>query len=95
MLRLLGIEPDESLRCYALRYEDLLLGMCHGSFDTCDWTKLREHMQRNAKNEARISTCAGADAACYARRYADVARKLCPGGQRSWCDRSKEPTDRT
>lgn len=81
MLRLLGIEPDESLRCYALRYEDLLLSMCHGSFDTCDWTKLREHMQRHSKNEARISTCAGADAACYARRYADVAHKYCPGGQ--------------
>ena len=49
--------PGIDLRCYALRYPDLLQGFCNSDVDQCEWTPLMEHWEETGSAEARQFGC--------------------------------------
>ena len=77
--------PDKSkLRCYALRYPDLLTGYCSGDVARCNWLDLEKHWRAAGVREKRILGCLDADARCYAERYPDILQAYC-GSELSAC----------
>ena len=49
--------PFASLRCYALRYADLLAGFCRGRVSSCDWEALLGHWENHGPAEDRVFQC--------------------------------------
>jgi hypothetical protein len=47
-----------ALRCYALRYPDLLSSACKGDVSSCDFAKLQEHWDIRGQKEGRKRGCA-------------------------------------
>ena len=47
----------DAVRCYALRYPDLLSGFCSGSLQSCDWESLTDHMRSIGSKEGRVVAC--------------------------------------
>ena len=43
--------------CYARRYSDLLLELCHGDTRRCDLVALRKHYDRRGRREGRRFGC--------------------------------------
>ena len=52
-----GHGSDTDLRCYALRYPDLLLGFCNSSVDQCQWGPLMQHWEKTGAGEGRKFAC--------------------------------------
>ena len=58
--------PLASLRCYALRYTDLLAGFCGGKggkggkIGSCDWAALLAHWEGHGPAEGRVFECTSA-----------------------------------
>ena len=58
--------PLASLRCYALRYNDLLAGFCGGKggkggkVGSCDWAALLAHWEDHGPAEGRVFECTSA-----------------------------------
>ena len=58
--------------CYALRYPDLVRGMCGGDLAGCDWAALAEHFEAHGRAERRTWGCG-----------ANSSRPLMPAGELS------------
>lgn len=69
----------DHLKCYALRYPDLLHGYCKDDSDRCDFDGLEKHFKRAGIPEKRVLGCAEEDVKCYARRYPDLVDGYCDG----------------
>jgi len=78
-------KTDKSkLRCYALRYPDLMSGFCKNDLGQCNWSELDAHWKSAGVKERRILGCLEADAKCYAERYPELMNSYC-GGDLSTC----------
>lgn len=44
-----------NLRCYVLRYPDLLSGFCQGSLDLCNWGQIASHFDKAGSVEGRCA----------------------------------------
>ncbi|KAL3909746.1 MAG: hypothetical protein SGPRY_009318, partial [Prymnesium sp.] len=51
----------DHLKCYALRYPDLLHGYCKDDSDRCDFDGLEKHFKRAGIPERRVLGCAEED----------------------------------
>lgn len=69
----------DRLKCYALRYPDLLHGYCKDDSNKCDFDGLEMHFKESGITERRILGCVAEDVKCYARRYPDLAAAYCQG----------------
>ena len=69
----------DRLKCYALRYPDLLHGFCKGDTEACDFDGLEAHFKESGVTERRILGCAAEDVKCYAKRYPDLTAGFCGG----------------
>jgi hypothetical protein len=104
--RKLELELDplrkDHLRCYAMRYPDILQGYCKGldsvagnmndnsqESEACNWDDLEAHYKSAGISEKRVLTCAHEDVVCYAERYPDLVRGYC-GGDISSCSHTNQ-----
>ena len=44
-----------NLRCYVLRYPDLLSGFCQGSLELCNWAQIASHFDKAGSVEGRCA----------------------------------------
>ena len=57
MFECVSDRPGIDLRCYALRYPDLLQGFCNSDVDQCDWNPLMQHWEETGTAEGRHFGC--------------------------------------
>lgn len=74
---------NDKLKCYALRYPDLLHGYCKDDSEKCDFDGLEKHFKESGIHERRILGCIAEDVKCYAQRYPDLAAAFCAGSFKS------------